>query len=478
MSDALESLILLRKDALSEPLPHTEAGWIDSLRRDALACFEEQGVPTRRLEEWKGTNFAPLSSMQFTRVGPSEAAITSRHDALGDLAEDQDPLLVFIDGRFDHEASRLTNLPAGLRAMSLAEVLANEPEVIEGRLAALTDLKVQPLVALQTAFLSDGGVLIVERDTQIERPIRLQFISTRDSAHDSSNNSTNSDPSQTATNSASFPRLLVLAGSKSSLTLLQEHVCDGEAPGLTAYVAELHLADGAHVESLEIQAEDATRIHFTSTHARLEANATFDSHVISVGNGLVRSELAITLAEPDSQTTLCGLFFGRDNAHLDHFTTVDHAAERCTSDEEYRGILAGESKGVFRGRVLVRPGAQKTDAKQQNANLLLSDRATIDTKPQLEIYADDIRASHGSTIGQLDMDALFFLRTRGVGLEEAKRLLTGAFAHGVVARIKSEALRQTATLHIDAALNSLSDPTRGMSRLAHSSTSEADRTDS
>lgn len=454
MSLALESLSRLRQNSQPELRSSSEpsaggtgaVAWIDAVRREAFACFEEQDIPTRQLEEWKGTNFSRLSTMQFTRVGRNsqtdEAAIakTLQHQSPEDV-----PSLVFIDGEFAPSASLVGNLPAGVRALSLAEVAASEPELLDGRLAALTDLKVQPLVALQTAFLADGAVITIDPGVRVDQPIRLQFISTGDK--------TAGEPS----NSAAFPRLLVIAGSGSSLSLLQDHVSTDSAPGFTAYVAEFHLAEGARVESLEIQAEESARIHFTSTHARLEQSATFDSHVISVGSGLVRSELAITLAEPDAETMLCGLFLGRDNAHLDHFTTVDHAAERCTSDEEYRGVLANESKGVFRGRVLVRPGAQKTDAKQSNANLLLSDRATIDTKPQLEIYADDIRASHGSTIGQLDSDALFFLRARGIDVEEAKRLLTGAFAHGVIARIDSEELRRVATTYVDAALVSQMD---------------------
>jgi Fe-S cluster assembly protein SufD len=457
MSAAFESLRQLRQD--SQPKrrsgddPGGRVAWIDSLRRDAFASFEEQGIPTRRCEEWKGTNFSPLTEMEFARVGRNgnidDVASTMEDDNPGGA-----PTLVFIDGEFDPSASRLTNLPAGVRALSLADVLTSESELLEDRLAVLTDLKIQPLAALQTAFLADGAVITIGPDVRVNQPIRLRFISTGD---DRANGKESEDARDDCPNSAAFPRLLVIADKGSSLTLLQEHLSAGSASGFTAYVAEFHLAEGARVEALEVQCDDASRIHFTSVHARLERNASFDSHVISVGTGLLRSELAITLAEPDAETKLCGLFLGRDSAHLDHFTTVDHAAERCTSDEEYRGVLADESKGVFRGRVMVRPGAQKTDAQQSNANLLLSDRATIDTKPQLEIYADDIKASHGSTIGQLDEDALFFLRARGLDDETAKRLLTGAFAHGVIARIKSEELRRVATNHVDATLYSMTD---------------------
>jgi Fe-S cluster assembly protein SufD len=181
--------------------------------------------------------------------------------------------------------------------------------------------------------------------------------------------------------------------------------------------------------------------------------------VFSLGSGLVRSELEVQLVEPGAETKLCGLFIGRKDGHIDHFTTIDHAAEHCTSDEEYRGVLSDHSQGVFRGRVIVRPGAQKTDARQSNSNLLLSDHAKIDTKPQLEIYADDIRASHGSTIGQLDEDALFYLRTRGVGAADARLLLTGAFANRIVDQIVDAELRQSVGAQVDSVLRSLDEGT-------------------
>ncbi len=429
MSGALESLVRLHRSKYG--------GWIGALREDALASFEEQGLPTRRLEDWKSTNFAPLGAMQFTRVGPGQTSVEAASDGRG---------LVFVDGRFDAAASCVSDLPAGVRALSLAEVLDSEPELLKGYLNRLPDLKRQSLVALQTAFLEDGAVLVIDAGARTKGPLRTRFISTGEATQ--STDSTRMD-------SAAFPRLLVIAGEGSTTTLLQEHVSIGSAAGFTAFVAEFHLAAGARIESVQIQAESAERIHFTSTHARLERDAQFNSHVFSLGSGLVRSELAINLAEPGAETLLCGLFVGRDEGHVDHFTTVDHAAEHCTSDEEYRGILGDRAKGVFRGRVIVRPGAQKTDARQSNPNLLLSDHASVDSKPQLEIYADDIRASHGSTIGQLDEDALFFLRARGIDAANARLLLTSAFAHGIVDRIADEELRRMVGARVDAALTSL-----------------------
>jgi len=430
MSAALESLIPL--------CPTADAGWFGSLRTEALATFEELGLPTRRLEEWKGTNFAPLAAMHFARVGPGPISVEATSDAHE---------LVFVDGRFDSEASRRSNLPAGIRALSLAEALDDEPELLAGKLGQLPDLKRQSLVALQTAFFEDGALIVIDEGVRTSRPLRIRFVSTAANTSDSAETTTAA--------SAAFPRLLVIAGRNSAATLLQEHVSIGAAPGFTALVAEFHLSEGAEIESVQIQSEGAERIHFASVHARLERNAQFHSHVFSLGNGLVRSELEVQLAEPGAETKLFGLYIGRDKGHIDHFTTIDHAAEQCTSDQEYRGVLADHSKGVFRGRVIVRPGAQKTDTCQSNLNLLLSDHANIDTKPQLEIYANDIRASHGSTIGQLDSDALFFLRARGISAAEARLLLTGAFAHSIVDQIADDELRQNVGAQVNSALHSL-----------------------
>jgi Fe-S cluster assembly protein SufD len=264
--------------------------------------------------------------------------------------------------------------------------------------------------------------------------------------------------------SAAFPRLLVVAAQGSSATVVFESMSQGTAPGLTAFVAEYHLAAGARIETVQIQAEGAERIHFTSSHARLENDARFDSHVLSLGDGLVRSELSVTLDAPGAETRMRGFFLGRNEGHVDHFTRVDHAAEHCTSDQEYRGVLDGESKGVFRGLVVVRPGAQKTDARQSNPNLLLSDRAMIDTKPQLEIYADDVRASHGSTIGQLDAEALFFLRARGIGEAAARLVLTRGFAHSIVEGIAEDSVRESVAARVEDVLAALHPPGEGKSQ--------------
>ena len=373
-----------------------EPGWLRSLREEARAVSAAQGIPTRRAEAWKGTSLAPLEKMSFTRI--------------------------------DTSAPALGEAPAGVRLLPLSVALGEAPELLEGRLGALAELKGPSLVALQTSLLEDGAVVAIGRDVRAEAPIRIRFGRQGDARTEAEGSV------------AQFPRLLVIAEQGAEATLLVEFEGQDAGPGLTAFVAEVFVEDGARVELVELREEGAKQIHVAHATARIGRDARFDSTALSLGEGLLRSELTTALVAPGGQTRLGGFFLGRKSGHVDHYTTVDHAAPHCTSDEEFRGVLADRAKGVFRGRVIVRPGAQKTDARQSNPNLLLSEQATIDTKPQLEIYADDVKASHGSTIGQLDADALFFLRARGLGEAEAKLLLTRGFALGVVDAIRHEAL--------------------------------------
>ncbi|MAG30383.1 MAG: Fe-S cluster assembly protein SufD [Deltaproteobacteria bacterium] len=437
MSQALESLMRLSAEAVPIAIPE----WILQRRSEALGIALDQGLPTRQLEEWKNTSLERLDAMAFARVGPVSTAEPAGGDAPAPTGSGAAEL-VFVDGHLDSAASSLERLPEGVRALSLATTMREEPALLEGRLARLPELKSPTLVALQTGFMDDGAVIVIDPDTRAAEPIRMRFVSTGEGGD---------------LPSATFPRLLVIAGRQSEARLFQEFTSAGNAKGLTAFVAELYLAPGARIDATTLQAESASRIHYTHSHAHLEGDARFDSTIFTLGRGLVRSELEVVLGEPGAETHMRGLFLGREAAHVDHFTTVDHVEANCTSHEEYRGVLADRSHGVFRGRVIVRPGAQKTEARQSNPNLLLDERARINTKPQLEIYADDVKASHGSTIGQLDAEALFFLRARGIGKAEARRVLTRAFAHGIVDRVADEDLAREIRTRIDIALAGLEE---------------------
>lgn len=410
------------------------ASRLASLRSEGLAAFDERGLPTRRDERWKGTNTARLADLSLDRVGPSGTFDDSILDDPRVMGFDAD--LLFVDGRLVRASADRDELPAGVQVLSLAEAAREIPDVVAEKLGTLVDPKTDALAALNAGLFEDVAVVTLAPDTRPGRVLRILSLAT----------GTNDQPS------ANFARLLVVAGAGSEGMVVFESATVGDAPGFTSLVSEFHLAENAKIVSAELQSGSANRVQVSQTRASLERDARFASHVLCLSEGLVRSEVETTMKAPGGMTGLYGLFLGQGAAHLDHFTTVEHAAPHCESDEEYRGVLADRAAGVFRGRVLVRPDAQKTDARQSNPNLLLSEGASIDTKPQLEIYADDVKASHGSTIGQLDEDALFFLRARGIDEATARLVLTRGFAQTFVDGIFDDSARALVADRLDEAL--------------------------
>ncbi len=431
---ARQAIAAHRPDVPSGPL----ATRLEALRADGFAGFEAQGLPTRRDERWKGTNVSKIADLAFERVGVSD-------DVGNALANDPrvaafEPDVLFVDGRMVQASAARTDLPEGIRILSLAEAATEIPDVVAAELGGLADAKVDPFVALSDALFEDAAVVVLAAKAHPARPLRLLSVT-----------------SASGNASAHFSRLLFVAGESSQGLVAFESMSAGDGPGFTSLVSEFRLATDAKIVSVELQTEAADRVHVSQTFAALERDASFASTVVSLSEGLVRSEISVTMQAEGGSTWLNGFFLGRGDAHHDHFTTVDHAAPHCTSDEEYRGVLTDDAEGVFRGRVIVRPDAQKTDARQSNPNLLLSEGASIDTKPQLEIYADDVKASHGSTIGQLDDDALFFLRARGIDEETARLLLTRAFAQKIVDGLFEPGIRALVSERVDDALARLEE---------------------
>jgi Fe-S cluster assembly protein SufD len=392
----------------------TEPGWLGALRHEALACFAEDGFPERRLEEWRYTNVAPIAKARF-ELPDSVAAEPDREqiEALS-FPVFACGLFVFVNGRFRPGLSAPPALSAGIRVESLAGLRAEAPERLPRRLGQVAPLKGHPFAALNTAFLSDGAVLRVPREFQVEQPVHVVFVST--------------DTEQPA---IQHPRVLIDAEAGSRIRVILDHVTVGRAPGFTNAVSEVHVGASARVDLVVVQREHDAHFHVSGLHVRQERDSRLSSHTLTLGGALVRNDARVLLAEPGAECDLDGLFVGGGTQLLDNHTLVDHAVPHCTSRELYKGVLGGRARGVFRGRVTVRPHAQKTSALQSNPNLLIGRGAEIDTKPQLEIYADDVRCSHGSSIGQLDADALFYLRCRGLSEEHARDLLTRAFAHEV-----------------------------------------------
>ncbi|WNG34013.1 Fe-S cluster assembly protein SufD [Archangium violaceum] len=396
--------------------------WLRALRQDGIAQLARQGFPTSRNEDWKYTNVAPISGHAFNPVRTvHEAGVEA---AVARLAlPGSGPRLVFVDGWFVRELSRVDGLPKGLTVRSLREALreGGELESLVGRRARA---EASAFTALNAALLEEGALVSVEPGTVCPEPVQLLFL-TRGDNHVA----------------LASPRVVVRAGENSELTLVESYV--GAAPGVsfTNAVTEVVLGDGARLTHLKLQAESETAYHIGSLHVEQGRDSRFASHVISLGGALARNEVHALFSAEGGEATLNGLYVGHGTQHLDNWTNLDHAHPRCSSRELYKGVLDDKARGTFHGKVLVRPDAQQTDARQANRNLLLSEAAMADARPQLEILADDVKCAHGATVGRLDEQALFYLRSRGIPRAQAESLLTHAFATEVVGAVPLATLR-------------------------------------
>ena len=400
-------------------------GWLDTLRREALARFGRQGFPTRRDEDWKYTS---LKSIEKQRFVPATGAGAEPDAAWLDQCriEGLEAIrLVFVDGFFDAGLSAIGELPEGVRVQSLAAALADESEPLKGRLGAVADEDMHRFAALNTAFVADGAWLHVPADVELEKPVHLLFVTTADD-----------------TPRLVQPRVLVSAGRHSKLTLIEHYADPAGASAFTNVVTEIDAGEGARVEHYLLQEHDNSAYHVGSVHVAQQADSAYVSHNVNLGGALVRHDIHPRMLGEGAHTVMNGLFLVGDGQHVDNHTRVDHAVPHTGSDEYYKGVLWGKGRAVFNGKVIIHRDAQKTDASQYNGNLLLSPMAEIDTKPELEIYADDVKAAHGATVGQLDEDALFYLRSRGLDARAAREVLTFAFAGDVVARMGLAPLRE------------------------------------
>jgi len=392
------------------------ADTVHDLRTSALARFRELGLPTTKEEGWRFTNVAPV-----TRVSElAEAGAAVDADVVKRLGFDG-AQMVFVDGRYREELSELADLPDGVRVLSLAVALHRYERFVRRHLTRLAASDTAPFVALNTAFLKDGAFVHIERNIVVEEPIRMLHI---------------------ATGKACYPRNLFVFESGAQATLLETWASAGEDTHFTDSVTETVVAAGARIDHYRLQFENENALHISAHHVNQERDSNFRSHVVTLGGALTRNDINVALDGPGSETTLNGLFMTRGREHVDNHTYLEHRHPHCDSHELYKGILDERSSGVFSGRIHVFEDAQKTDAKQSSANLLLSDKAVIDCKPQLEIYADDVKCTHGATIGQLDEDALFYLRTRGLSRDAARSILIRAFAGDITGRIRIDAARE------------------------------------
>ncbi len=395
------------------------------MRRAAMARFAELGFPPPKHEEWRFTNIVPITKTPFAPAAPPVSG-EIKYQAIAPFTFQnlQCSRLVFVNGHFVDELSSTGNLPKGVRAASLAASMKLDGDLLYSHLGKYVTGGENAFTALNTAFMRDGAFLYIPDNVVAEEPIHLLFVS---SATDSSFITT--------------PRNLIITGRNSQVSIVESYVSLTDVRYLTNSVTEMVVGDGSVVEHDKLQDESLNGFHIGTTHIQQSGKSSVISNSISLGGSIVRNNVTSVLAAEGIECTLNGLSLATGQQLMDNHTVIDHAMPNCVSHELYKSVLAGKSRGVFNGKIFVRKDAQKTDAKQTNKTLLLSDDATMDTKPQLEIFADDVKCTHGATVGQLDEEQVFYLRSRGMSLETARDILTFAFASDVVSRIHIEPLR-------------------------------------
>ena len=398
---------------------------LHAIRRKAMARFVELGFPTIRDEEWRFTNLLPVTKIPFAPVLSLDEEDSLKNDIRQFAFKDLDcHRLVFIDGHFSAGLSSIGTRQEGVRIGSLGTILKRTDDAVSEALAQYARFDDDALAALNTAFLKDGACIVVPDGTAVDAPVHLLFLSSR-----------RSQPF------LSVPRILVLTGRESRVSVIETYAGLDNNLYFTNSVTEMIVGEGAVVEHDKLQQESEKAFHVGTMHIRQLAGSSYVANSISLGGSIVRNTVTARLDDERCECTLNGLSLATGRQLVDNHTVIDHAKPNCVSHELYKSVLDGRAKGVFNGKIFVRKDAQKTDAKQTNKTLLLSDEATIDTKPQLEIFADDVKCTHGATVGQLDEEQIFYLRSRGVGLEQARDLLTYAFASDVIQRIHIDPLR-------------------------------------
>jgi Fe-S cluster assembly protein SufD len=402
-----------------------EPAWLRETRRAGIEKFAELGFPTPRNEDWHFTSVAPIAESVFSPLRGSSGTV--ERDALQPFtfAQSDWPSLVFVNGRYNAALSNPGALAKGVRATDLSTTLRSAPALIEPWLGKLSPLDGRSFSALNAAFMSDGAVIHIAPDTQAPIPLHVIFVS------DSS-----------AAKGVAHLRNLIVAGRNSKATVIESYVSLGDSHYFTNAVTEVKVEAGATLTHYKIQRESQRAFHVHTIDAQQARDSHYVSFSFATGGALSRTNIYTNLDGEGCGATLNGLYMADEEQHVDHQTNIVHAQPNCFSREIYKGILSGSAHGVFNGKVYVYPIAQKTDGKQTNNNLLLSEHARIDTKPQLEIYADDVRCTHGATVGRLDEMALFYMKSRGVSADRARRLLTYAFAADVLETIEVQAVRE------------------------------------
>jgi len=412
-------------DTFAGERPGDAREWLAALRRDAAASFARTGLPHTRLEDWKYTSVKPIAKRDFARADAQQATTDAGPIEALRIPGIDARRLVFVNGHFAAALSDAGDADDAVRVRSLAAVLAEDPDTLQHRLGATAPSDFSGFTAMNTAFADDGAVVEIGADQRADYPIELLFVSTAQ-----------------ASPVAVHPRVIIDTAHHGEATVIEHYVGLDEARNLTNAVTEATLAEGARLSHYRIQRESRKGYHIGSLHVQQAGNSRLEQHNVAIGGQLVRTDINTALNAEGAETLFNGLYLANGRQHVDTHTRINHNQAHTSSEEAYRGILDDHARGVFNGRVYVAPQAQKTTAYQSNDNLLLSGRAEIDTKPELEIYADDVICTHGATVGELDTQALFYLRTRGVDAETARGLLLYAFAEASIERMGLEGLRE------------------------------------
>lgn len=396
----------------------------DTIRKNAVASFNELNFPTNKDEEWKYTNLTPLLKHNFA---PSSGVVTlTKEDVNQYLYGEADScLLVFVNGNYSKELSTIPQYFDGIKVSPILEALKKEEPAAKEYFGTIAGTSKEIFTALNTAYLKDGAFIYIPDNKIIEKPIHLLFLSLGENGN----------------KILSQPRNLIVAGKHSQASVIEHYTGKEGDIYFTNSTTEVYLKEDAVVDHVRIQEESKTAFHIGRMEVEQERGTNFTSHLFSTGAEIARNNFEVRFKGEGCESTLNGLYLISGTQLFDAHTMIDHAVPLCVSHEHYKGILDEKSRGVFNGKVMVRKDAQKTNAFQENNNVILSNEALVNTKPQLEIFADDVKCSHGATIGQLDDEALFYLKSRGIGPEASRSILLHAFASDVVRTIKVEAIR-------------------------------------
>ena len=398
--------------------------WLSEQRHSALTTFRDHGFPTTRHENWKYTNVKAIARNTFTALSEEAIDISANELANVRFQELDCYELVFVNGQFRNELSQLDGLTEGVIICDLAEAIETHKELLTANLSGYIDNNISIFTTLNTAFLEHGAFIYIPEKVRLGKPLNLLFLSKIQSA-----------------SFAAHPRNIIFLGIQAEAEIVESYIGLDDSQYFMNTVTEVSLQSAARLEHYKVQQESLNSYHIGYLHARQQRDSYLESHSISLGGAIVRNDIHSELQAPGAEIVMNGLYMPTGKQHIDNHTRVDHMHPHTLSTENYRGVMNDRSRAVFNGKVIVHKNAQRIEAYQNNANLLLSDDAEIDTKPELEIYADDVKCSHGATVGQLDKDMLFYLRSRAIEEETARSLLTFAFVEEVISEIKLTPIR-------------------------------------